>query len=105
MHIHEALAARMKDLDLDTGRDLAKALDVDQSTASRWLSGAAVPGDQRAQRLAEFLDQPVRDVRLMLIESREPSTPKGFHGDYEKLTPAQQREIDAHIRRILNETP
>lgn len=48
----------------------ARQLDVETSTYQRWRSGRAVPGDEHAPALADYLGLPVNDVFALLGEAR-----------------------------------
>lgn len=76
----EVLASRMAHRKL-TDAQTAELLEVSQPTVTRWRTGRVVPAPIHAQKLAAFLDMPIRTVDRMLSGSdvldRQPTPRKG----------------------------
>lgn len=49
---------------------VAKELGVSQGQLSKWLSGVDIPKDDKAQALADFLDEPLTTVVILLHKAR-----------------------------------
>lgn len=66
----QALAAKRVADGNQPDKVAARALDVETSTYQRWRTGKAVPADEHAPALADYLGVSVQDVYAMLGEAR-----------------------------------
>lgn len=66
----DQLRARMEAHHLGTHEELAEALGVSQSTATKWLNGSA-PADEHAPKLARFLDVDLSEVLSLIYAARQ----------------------------------
>lgn len=93
----ELLQRKRDTLRPPTATSLARALDVDQSTASRWLRG--IPPDLgRAPGIAAALDLDVEEVERLIVNARRPETQPSASlerrlAEFEDVVAEQQREV------------
>lgn len=98
----------VKQIDERGQEQVAMALEVKQSTVSRWAAGAMVPDDDRIGALAELFGVSEDQVAVLLSRARrakkEPVEPEpAFQSKLTRLTPEQRKEIEAMVDRLLGE--